>query len=379
MPTNLVCAAASSINFNKIDRNDDGSLVMNATVARSGDYDYFGYELPSSEDQGYKWDQPLVGRMSKAVIQSIANQLEGTPLTEGHVFIDAGDRAEHAIGTMLTKGDVDEEGFVHSRASIHSPKTIMKLTSGEGDEELSIGFRSDIVWRNNPPAKGPHFDITGPELNHVAVIPLGRAGPKARLANHKSKLKPQPKDTPMKKIMINGVEHEVSEVVALEFARLNSSATEMVNSASALTTERDALQGQLTVSEANVVTLQNSAVSEQQITEAATALTLAHAGFTTEAEAMGHTEELVFGAYDTRETKIAILNAKGSKIANDATDAYVGGAWEYALSHAQSATTGASVLDGIQHAQPQSAEEMTHAAANAEHGHYFGGKQAKGA
>lgn len=370
MPKQLMQFATSKINVNKLKKNDDGALVFNGVVSRSGDFEYYAFEVPGAMERGYKWDDILIGRISRTETKMYAKQLEGLPVTDEHRFVREGERGEHAVGTVLTDGELSEDGLVSSRISIHQPEMVMKVIGGKA-EELSIGFASDIIWRKEPGSKGPHFDVKNVNLNHVAVVPEGRGGKDVRLAHHKRKL--SHKDKNMPKINIDGVEWEVETAVAQEFSRINGQVKELTEANDTLTHAKDKLEGELAASESATVELENSVKSEDQIKEAAAKLANDHAEFVHSAKAMGHEGELKLGEYDERALKVELLNKKGSKIPEDASEAFVNGAWDYALTHSKP-KVGKSALDDVQ-PNVETANDMAHNSAKVVHDHYFGGKK----
>lgn len=372
MQTANLVGGHASVNVQTAKKNDDGAILLNAVVGRSGDYEYYAFELPGFREQGFEFDELVLGRMSKGEAKKVAKQLEGTPITDRHVFIETGDRSEFSVGTMLREGEVDDEGLISSRASIHSPDMIVKVMSGEA-EELSIGFRSMVRWRENPSANGPHFDIVDIELNHVAIVEEGRAGPKARLLNHKSTISKEN----MMKITINGVEHEVSEQVASEFGRLNAAEQQLTNSLTVVTAERDTAQGELATANTSITELQNSAPDDAAITERAAAMSLEHSTFVADAAKLGKdVSKMEMGKYDINAERIKMLNEIGTKMPEDASPAYVSGAWGFAVANPP-AKTGISVLDAVDPAEGTTSAEMVHTAVVAEHDYYFGGKSQK--
>ena len=319
---------ASGIDLNTIDRKPDGAIILNAKPMRSGTYEYFAFELAGAVDRGFAFDDKIIGELSEETTESLLNTFRGLPVTDEHVFVPVGERSEFSVGTMLDNGTL-ENGYVNSQALIHDPKTIMKITNRSA-EELSIGFYSDIVWNEGRSEGEPHFFITNVELNHVAVVERGRAGPEARLSNHLKLIE----EKTMKEIVIGGVTHSVTEEVAAGFSALVNSEADLNAQVSALTGERDTAQGALSAAQAENTRLENTAPDEAAIFEKASAIALAHSKLVSEAGLLGHTDAVEIGS-DTDALRRTILANNGMQIADDASTAFIDGAWATAINGKQ--------------------------------------------
>lgn len=369
MFTEELVFSGAPIDLEKVPSTDDGALILNARPVRAGDYDYYGYELTGAEERGYAWDQPLVGRVTEEALKATLEQFEGLAITDDHIFIPVGERGDYGIGTILRPGVLDAEGYVNTRAEVHEPKAVLKITQGSA-RELSIGFRSLIQWVDNPGEGDPHFFVTGIELNHVALVEEGRAGPKARLLNHTATLE----HTAMKKITIGGKEYEVADEVATEFSRINTEAGTAAAKITQAEAERDAARGERDAARQEV------ANAKSGVDTAAAKLAADHADLVTEAAKLGNKDDLVLGQYDSAKVKRDILAGRGIKVPDDASPEYIAGAWGAALANAKEVAPNSkpkagafSALDGTGGAAEETA--MTNAAAASEkvHGSYFGG------
>ncbi len=352
---------AGSVNMSDAKANDDGAIVLNAVPMRSGDYEYLGLEVWGSEERGYRWDDVLIGHVKDKDVRKILGQFEGLAITDDHWFIPVGERNEYGVGTILQNGKFGKDGYVTTRASIHDPKTILKIQNGSA-EELSIGFMSKIVWNENKADGEPDFYITAIELNHVAVVEEGRAGPDARLSHHKSR-KPE---KPMKTIVINGKSFEVEDAVADDHAQLANAnktltdtveakdveITDLQNGKAKAEGERDVALAQLQNTKAK---LENSAAD---VEAKAAELANAHSEFLTDLQALGHsTDGLELGKYDRIAKMVEILNSMKVKVADDASEEVVQHVWNTAKTLAPK-STGKSALDDI---NPDPSVEMSHA------------------
>ncbi len=377
LPEGALMTNGVAIDVSNVPKSSDGALILNAKAMRTGDYQYVAFEISGSAARGHKWDEILTGRMEKADVQAILPQFKALPMTDEHEFVKVGERAEHSCGTVLAPGKMKGK-FVNTECVVHDPKTIMKITSGEASE-LSIGFYSIIEWVDNPQKGDPDFYIREIDLNHLAVVREGRAGPDARLSNHKAILSEE--TAAMKKIMINGVEVEVSEVVYNEIIRLQNAETASQEAIATVTNERDLAQGQI------IVLNKKIEGGDQEAIENARQMANEHATFIDEATRLGHdTSGLELGGYDRTETQIKILNgdAFNYELENDAAPKMVDGVWIAALKNAKSAKpqkqkgkNSSSALDG--HVPPQSKSAVEHQASAQDriNQSYFGGGKKK--
>lgn len=322
-----------------IQRTGDNAIVLNAAPMAVGDYEYYGFEQDQFMDRGFAWDAKLVGRVEQAEAERILPQFEGLPVTDDHVWVETGQRATNAVGTVLQPGTLDGQ-LVNTRVVVHDPTAIVKITSGEA-VELSIGFWNIIRWNENKAEGEPDFFVESIDLNHVAVVKEGRAGPDARLSNHRAKLE---RDQKMKTITINSVAMEVSDEFAAEYeaqqAAQSESVTALNNSVATLTTERDTAVGGLAAAKTA------SENAKKKAGEDAVKLAQEHADFIEQAAKMGHaTADLTLGDYDADAIRREILENKGMKLEKDVSADVVRGAWLHALSDLGDKPAPKSILD----------------------------------
>lgn len=357
-----------------IQYTDDKAIVLNAAPMAVGDYVYYGFESDEFLKRGYEWNEQLIGRVTKAEAERILPQFEGLPVTDDHVWVDAGKRSEIAVGTVLKPGEIDGD-LVNTRAVIHDPTAIVKITSGDA-VELSIGFWNIIRFNDNKTEGEPDFFVESIDLNHVAVVKEGRAGPEARLSNHRAKLE---KGKTMEKITINGVEFEVSKEVATAYAAQQAAdaakLTTLENSLAEVTTARDTAVGGLAAANAQ---LENSKGDAEK---AAVKMAADHAEFVDQASKMGHaTADLKLGEYDADEIRREILKEKGMEFSKEENPDVVRGAWLHAISRLGKAPAPKkSVLDNTKpgHIETDKPGDIRERQANATRQSYFGGKKSK--
>lgn len=365
-------------------RLDDGSLIMDAVpLIADQQLTYYGYELPLDAlfgvDHGIEWDQKLIGLLTLGAAEAMLDQFEGLAITDGHEFIETGRRNEIAVGTFLRDATLDGMK-VRSRALIYDATAIVKAETDTN--ELSIG---GIGFMEPNPDRGtdgqPDFFIRHINLNHVALVENGRAGPEARLLNHKASLShTQPKDGTMK-ITINGVEFDVPDAVASEIARQNGVVSDLTNTAAALTTQitdlttaRDTAQGRADGLATELETAQTALTnSAAELPAQAVQIANEHTTFVEQARRLGHTDELTLGEYDRAALMATILNSRGAKLPETPSSEYLAARWDAAL-EANGSTV--SILD---HAKPngQNVEPIGVKTMNKVNASYFGAGKSK--
>tara|TARA_R100001039_G_C1852316_1_gene113093 strand:- start:355 stop:1428 length:1074 start_codon:yes stop_codon:yes gene_type:complete len=95
------------------------------------------------------------------------------PITKGHPGkVNAGNLKAHQIGTVTSEGRQDG-GNVVSDIVIHDPRVIKQ----DGWKELSVGYAVDLIEEPGE-YNGERYDArqTNIRVNHIAVVPIGRAG-----------------------------------------------------------------------------------------------------------------------------------------------------------------------------------------------------------
>ena len=387
---------------NVVYRLDDGSLIMDAVpLIANQDLLYYAYELPTEELFGLKtfwsdtdplpaghirWNQALTGRLTTECAQNCADQFEGLPITDGHVDVEPGKRDEVAVGTFLRDAVIDGDK-VRTKALIYVAASIVKIDAN--GSELSIGGMAFMEPNSRRGEAGePDFFIKRINLNHVALVEEGRAGPEARLLNHRASLAHKQKEVPHMKVTINGVEIEVPDVAVNHYAgqmsnlegqvaTLTTTNSELTNSVASLTTERDTATGALAAAQTELANAQAEVtrLSEVDATAEATRIANEHAAFADEAQRLGHADPLTLGDYDRTAIMRTVLNARGGTFAEDASVDVLNGAWQFAVANAGSGTR--SVIDNR---QPAPAAPLANVAAGADaavRASYFGGAPKK--
>ena len=234
----------------------DGFMRDSPIVARTGVYEYRNPDGTIRREY----------RPADEVFASDAlNSFRGKPITVLHPKkgkITAANAFGTAIGSILSDGYPKDEKYVACDIVIFAPDKIGK------HRELSLGYRCDCEETPGVSPDGQAYDAIqrNIRINHLAVVPLARAGMKARLNCDGDEIIESEGTQNMSKFKIDGVEHEVPEAVANYITALQSRAdaaeagltatketlagvtaskTELQTKLDAITGERDGVQGKL--------------------------------------------------------------------------------------------------------------------------------------
>lgn len=140
------------------------------------------------------------------------------PVTNGHPpeLLTAKNTKDYAVGTVAENVGRDGDN-VRASMMVTDADTIANVEAGR--RELSCGYTCDM--EDSPgvhPTFGP-YDVVQRNIrgNHVAIVDVARAGPEARLRLDAAEMINEGKAN--MKIVINGVEYEVSDQVAQALTR----------------------------------------------------------------------------------------------------------------------------------------------------------------
>ena len=154
--------------------SEEGFLLADSILTQTGELEYTRGELGLDGDPS-----SLVKlKRSRKVLETALPKMIGTAVTRGHPdsFVDSGN-TEEIIGAVVTEPKIDDDGKVRAKVRIYDKHTIEGINRGE--DQLSPGF--NFVLRN---FTGDSGDIEKMSINHIAVLPNGRAGHSVRILDH---------------------------------------------------------------------------------------------------------------------------------------------------------------------------------------------------
>lgn len=164
-------------------RTADGYLVAEVRTARTGLQTYTGAEAgrPSQATVTlFRPENEVFSHDSKA---SYAHK----PITVGHppAGVSAENWRKHAVGHIGDTVSRDGE-FIRVPMVLMDAGAVAGIANGT--REVSAGYICDIDWTPGRTADGRAYDGVQRRLriNHVAVVPRGRAGPECRFGDSAS-------------------------------------------------------------------------------------------------------------------------------------------------------------------------------------------------
>ena len=312
----------SKLDLNKIKRQTDGSIVLNAGMFKVGDYEHLGFEVPLT---GVRYDDVLIGRLERKEADKVLDKFEGLSITQNHVWISSlDDRKDLGVGTVMSNAAIEEiegEEVAVARVGFTDPNTITKIETKEF-QELSIGFTyyvDDVRGKID----GVDFLIRDIELNHLALVKEGRAGKQARLYNHAKH-----KELNMAKVTICGVEYDVPNEVAAHIAAGNPAPTggETVDKA-----EYEKVKAENTRLTAQYDALQQKKTDDDSMSKAIQ-IAKEHAEFSADLFKFGVNLDKPIGGYERTAVMRDTLAAAGYSVKADADDVYVQAMFDVAKS-----------------------------------------------
>lgn len=160
---------------------DDGCMVADAKVARTGIYHYTGAEVGKPEMPVVKVYRSADEVFSPESMASFTHR----PVTDDHPpeFVTADNWRQYAVGGTST--DVAREGdFLRVPLMISDSATIQKVQGGK--VELSNAYNCALDFTPGVTPDGEQYDARQTDIrgNHVAVVGQGRAGSECRIGDN---------------------------------------------------------------------------------------------------------------------------------------------------------------------------------------------------
>ena len=176
-----------SVPVTGVRRTEDGYLVAEARVARTGIQDYLGTEIDPDNEHGLR-DKPIVRvyRPESAVFHADAmHSYAYRPMTNGHPGGDGvNSRNWKDVAIGQTGGEVVRDGqFVKVPLVLMDAKAIEDYESGK--RELSMGYGAEVVFQDGVSPEGEQYDcFLGPmKMNHLSLEHRARGGEHLRIGD----------------------------------------------------------------------------------------------------------------------------------------------------------------------------------------------------
>lgn len=220
-----------------IRRTADGYLVASPRVARTGIQIYAGSEVGKPQMDRVRVWRPEDEVFNKDAMASLAYR----PITNDHPkeAVNAGNWKKYAAGQV--GGDIARDGdFIRVPLVVMDGGTIQDIADGK--REISLGYGANLEWRSGVTPMGEAYDAvqTSIRINHLAIVDAARGGNKLALGDRADDNKPAVRDEPiipqtkdqqdmttdtLRKITVDGIALQVSELAADVFQRALDTAT----------------------------------------------------------------------------------------------------------------------------------------------------------
>ena len=214
--------------------------------------------------EGFIRDTPIVGRTGILVYRnadgterkeyrppeeafkadSLASFL-GKPITIGHkAFVTAGNAAQVApVGSVLSEGRQDGNNIIAD---------IVIYNLDTNARELSCGYTLDLDETPGTTPEGEHYDAIQRNIrvNHIAIVPKGRAGVARLNMDGEQVLEEEQKEdnkmAEMTKIRLDsGIEYDCAPEVKVEIEKMRKDSADAKKEADKLQAKFDALEAEL--------------------------------------------------------------------------------------------------------------------------------------
>lgn len=218
----------------------DGYLAVRAKAARTGVYAYAGREVDPENQHGLR-DTATVNvlRDENTVFDDkAARSFIGKPVTDNHPTqpVTAENWRDHARGTIM--GAMRDGEYLAFDLLLTDAAAIRAVENGK--RELSNGYAADLEFGDFTAPDGTKCQARQAKVsgNHVAIVDRGRAGPECAIkdaavcdaitADRLAELATITKGTPMKKIVLDGLQVDLSDAdaVAAAFDKLQTKAAD---------------------------------------------------------------------------------------------------------------------------------------------------------
>lgn len=355
-------------------RTKDGYYAVRARSARTGVYKYLGSEVDPDNTHGLR-DSGLVNvlRDEHTVFDAAAvRSFIGKPVTDDHPRngVNAANWRDHARGTVM--GAMRDGDYLAFDLLLTDAAAISKVDGGK--RQLSNGYGAELEFgsfthTDGTPCVARQSKITGG--NHVALVDAGRAGSECAIkdgfalcdaitADELAKLQASlTKDTQMKKIVLDGLQVDLSDADAVAVA-IDKLQAKIADGAKALTDATAAHDKALAVKDAEIDGLKAKVVDQAAIDKLADA----KATIVADAKKIAGAKLGDTAGKTVAEVRRMALDAKGIDV-KDKSDDYVEARFD-GLKDA--APSGSQVLDSLKnpaiHANLANIRDAARAASN---------------
>jgi len=262
----------SEVRPNTFTRTNDGYLTGRMCVTGAGVFRYM------DASGNYVHRVRPVDEVGEAT-----HSLNSIPMTLHHPGEDVSPENAKELSVGMSANDAYFDGlnsFV--TVTITDKEAIRAIEAGEV-EAFSSGYDTNLVMDEGNWQGSDHTErMTDISYNHIALVKKGRAGDSVTVkigdsADYEKLFNTAPsgsqiqKDSAMKKMIIDGVQHEADEAVVSAYQAMKKNLGDSETSVTTLTKERDTAQGKLDAANIENETLKKTQTNDSAINDAVNA------------------------------------------------------------------------------------------------------------
>lgn len=161
-------------------RTRDGYLAADARIARVGIQDYSGAEVGRPDMARVRVYRPPEAVFSAGAMSSAAHK----PITVDHPSGDVTAARWKELAAGWTSEAVARDGEYLRVSMMVADQAAIAGIEG-GSRELSCGYRCELDWTPGRTPSSETYDAIQRDIriNHVAIVPKGRAGSECRIGD----------------------------------------------------------------------------------------------------------------------------------------------------------------------------------------------------
>ena len=343
-------------------RRDDGYLVADARIARTGIQTYLGIEVGQPDKATVRVYRPGAEVFSDATLKSAAHR----PVTNDHPpeLVNSTNWKDFAVGQ--TGDEVTGEAiFIRVPLMVSDEAAIKDIEAGK--RELSAGYTCDLDFTPGQTPSGEAYDAIQKNirLNHVAIVQRGRAGSKVRIGDGAaqwgaapiSDANPDKEPTmTLKTVTVDGIPIEVTDqgatVIATLQQRIADAATKATETATSHAAALAAKDKDIATRDAQIDDLKKKIVDGAALDK----LVASRADLVNKAKVLA--KDVKTDGLTDAEIKRAVVVAVVGDSAKDKAEAYIDARFEILVEDAQKKAGkdadpfAAALQDGIQSNSP---------------------------
>lgn len=310
-------------------RTQDGYLVAEAFVARAGIQLYRGIEIGLADRDIVRVWRPEAEVTAADSVRTYTH----APITLGHpdVMVDANNWKDLAKGEVSTEAEW-KDGKLRLPLIVKDADAIAAIEGGT--RELSAGYTCALDFTDGVTPEGEAYDAVqrSIRINHLAIVPRGRAGSECRIGDADawgaSPLSDAGKEVLMtlRKIMVDGLEVETTDAGAAAITKLQTTIADMAAKAKAEEEEYDkkmaGRDAELAKKDAKIAELQGKVLDAAALDK----LVADRADLVARAKALD--PKVVTDGKTAAEIKRAVVEARLGDAAKGKSDAYLDAAFD---------------------------------------------------